>query len=113
LIAKAENPFSVTYDDDLDIIKSWIAENFADVALVRQAQEESAGFTENLTEMLAAQTDRRRINDWHHLFDIAREQAIKKNFIGVLQSPQKCVLYHVSMKVPKSVVSTPHLIFKL
>ena len=59
-------------------------------------RKNSAGFTENLTEMLAAQADRRRINDWHHLFDIARQQAIKENSL-VSCNPRKNVYFIMSV----------------
>src|SRR5215813_7382220 len=63
--------------------------------------------------MLAAQPDRRRIDDRHHLFDIARQQRVKQDFVRVLQSSQKRIFLQVAMKSTKSVKSALHLIIKL
>ena len=90
-----------------------MSHNLADVALVRHAQKQPAGLAEDVAELLAAQPDRRSVNDRHHLFDTARQQCVKQNFIGVLQSAQKRVSQHVAVKAAKGVISTPHLIVEL
>jgi hypothetical protein len=62
---------------------------------------------------LAAQPDRRGIDDRHHLFDVPGQHCIEQNFVGVLQSTQERVPLHVGMKSSKGFKPALHLVIKL
>ena len=71
LITETEDALAVTDDNDLNVIVPRMTDDAAYVALARNTQKQAARLTENVTELLAAQPDRRRVDDRHRLFDIA------------------------------------------
>ncbi len=77
LIAEAENALAVADNDGLDAIEARIAKDASDAVFQRKAQEQSARLAENAAELLAAEADRRRIDDRHHLFDVPRQQRVE------------------------------------
>ena len=77
---------------------------------MRNAQEQAAGLAKNMAEQLAAEPDRRRIDDRHHLFDIAGEQGIEQRLVAVLQPAQKHIFIDVAAQPTEGVVSAHHLI---
>jgi hypothetical protein len=72
LITETEDALAVADDDDLNVIVPRMTDDAAYVVLARNTQKQPARLTENVTELLAAQADRRCVDDRHHLFDIAR-----------------------------------------
>src|SRR5258708_17266656 len=85
LVAEAQNALAVADDDRLNAVEARIAEDAADVVLVRIAEKQAAGLAKNARELLAAETDRRRIDERHHLFDVARQQRVEQRSVGGLQ----------------------------
>ena len=77
LIAEPENALAVADDDGLDAVEARIAENAGDAVFERKAQEQSARFAKDAAELLAAEPDRRRVDDRHHLFDVPRQQCVE------------------------------------
>src|SRR5438067_12392316 len=63
LIAKAEDAFAVADHDGGHAVIARMGENARDQVLMRDAEKEAARFTENVAEKLAAEADRRRIDD--------------------------------------------------
>src|SRR6202140_1334648 len=103
LVAEAEDAFAVADDDDLDAVEARVAEDAADVVLVRIAEKQAAGLAKNAAELLTAETDRRRIDDRHHLFDVARQQRVKQCLVGVLQAAQENVFLDIAAELAKGV----------
>ena len=60
--------------------------------LVRQAEKQAARLAKDMAEQLAAEADRRRIDDRHHLFDVAGQQRIEQRLVGILQTAQEHVI---------------------
>ena len=84
LVAEAEDALAVADDDGLDAIEARIGEDAANILLVRIAQKQAARLAKDAGELLAAEPDRRRIDDRHHLFDVARQQCVKQGLVAVL-----------------------------
>ena len=103
LVAEAEDALAVADDDRLDAVEARIAEDAADVVLVRIAEKQAAGFAENARELLAAQPDRRRIDDRHHLFDVLRQQRVEQCLVGVLQAAQEDVFLDIAAELAEGV----------
>ena len=61
-----------------------IAEHAVNVALVVNADEESARTPVDGAELLARQADGRRVHDRHHLLHILRQDPIKQAFVTIL-----------------------------
>src|ERR1700732_1155996 len=76
LIADTENAFAVADHDRIDAVVARMGENAPDQMPVRDAEEKSARFAEDPAEKLTAQPDRRRVDDRHHLFDVAGQQRV-------------------------------------
>jgi hypothetical protein len=72
LITETEDALAVADDDDLNVIVPRMTDDAAYVVLARNTQKQPARLAKDLAEMLATQPDRGRVDDRHHLFDIAR-----------------------------------------
>ena len=83
--------------------KRGLREDAADVVLVRIAEKQAARFAENARELLAAKADRRRIDDRHHLFDVAGQQRVEQGLVGVLQAAQEDVFLDVAAELAEGV----------
>ena len=68
------------------------------------------GLRKMLAEQLAAETDGRRIDDRHHLFDIAGQQRIEQGLVGILQAAQEHVSLDVAAEAAKGVEPAFHLV---
>src|ERR1700686_33607 len=113
LVAEAEDAFAVADDDGLDAVEARVAEDAADVVLVRIAEKQAAGFAKNARELLAAETDRRRIDDRHHLFDVARQKRVEQGLVGILQAAQEDVFLHIAAELAKGVEAAFTLIVEV
>ena len=113
LIAETENPFAVADHDRLNMIVARMKENPPDQILVRNAQKQSAGFTENMAKELATEPDRRRVDDRHHLFDVAGQQSIKQCLVGILQTAQKDIALEIAAKPAKGSEAALNLVVEL
>src|SRR5580700_10858973 len=103
LVAEAEDALAIADDDGFDAVEARIAEDAADVVLVRIAEKQAAGLAENPGELLAAETDRRRIDDRHHLLDVLRQQRVEQRLVGILQPAQEDVFLHIAAELAKGV----------
>ena len=56
-----------------------------------------------LGELLAAETDRRRIDDRHHLFDVARQQRVEQSLVAILQAAQEDVFLDIAAELAEGV----------
>ena len=63
--------------------------------LVRDAEKQTARLAKDMAEQLAAEADGRRIDDRHHLFDVAGQQRVEQRLVGILQAAQE----HVALDV--------------
>ncbi len=81
--------------------------------LVRQAEKQAARLAKDAAEQLAAEPDRRRIDDRHHLFDVAGQQRVEQSFVGVLQAAQENVALQVAAETAKRVEPAFDLIVEL
>ena len=80
-----------------------MVEDAADPVLERKAQEQAARLAEDAAELLTAETDRRRIDDRHHLFDVPGQQRVEQGFVGVLQAAKENVFLQVRAEAAKGV----------
>jgi hypothetical protein len=103
LIAEAEDAFAVADDDGLDAVEAWVAEDAADVVLVRIAEKQATGFSKNARELLAAEADRRRIDDRHHLFDVAGQQRVEQSLVAILQAAQEDIFLDIAAELAEGV----------
>ena len=71
--------------------------------LVRKAEKQAARLAKDAAEELAAEPDRRRIDDRHHLFDVAGQQRVEQRLVGVLQSAQENVALQIAAEPAKGV----------
>src|SRR5262245_44023474 len=94
------------------MIKSRMREYAADLVLVRDAEKQTARPAKYMTERLAPETNRRRVDDWQHLFNVAGQQRIKQSFVGVLQATQKHVFLQVARQRTKCVEPPCDLVFE-
>jgi len=81
--------------------------------LVRDAEEKSARFAEDPAEKLAAQPDRRRVDDRHHLFDVAGQQRVEQCLVGILQAAQEDVALQIAGEAAKGIVPAFDLVIEL
>ncbi len=112
LVAEPEDALAVADHDSLDLVVARMAEDAADQVLVRDAQKYTARLAENVTEHLTAETDRRRIDDRHHLFDVAGQQRVEQRLIGILQAAQEHVALYIAAKPAKSVEPAHDLVIE-
>ena len=103
LVAEAEDALAVADDDGLDAVEARIGEDAADVGLVRVAEKQAAGLAENAGKLLAAETDRRRIDDRHHLFDVAGQQRVEQSLVAILQAAQEDVFLDIAAELAEGV----------
>ncbi len=96
-----------------DAVVARMAENAADAVLVRDAEKQAARLAEDMAEQLAAEPDRRRIDDRHHLFDIAGQQRVEQRLVGVLQAAQEHVFLDIAAEPAKRVEPALDLIVEL
>src|SRR6202035_793757 len=82
LVAQSENALAVADHNGLDTVEAGVLQNIANAIFERQAQKQAARLAKQMAEQLAAQSDRGRIDDRHHLFDVAGQQGIKKSLVG-------------------------------
>ena len=58
---------------------------------MRRPEEQAARLAVDLAEALAAQTHGGRVDDWHHLGEVAGQQGVEQRLVGVLQVAQEAV----------------------
>ena len=84
-----------------------------DSMLVGITEKQSARLAPNLAEPLASLADRWRVNQRHHLVEIAHQQAVKQGFICVLQVAQVGVALVPGFEVTQHLKTACRLIFKI
>ena len=77
---------------------------------MRIAEKQAAGFAENARKLLASEPDRRRIDDRHHLFDVAGQQRVEQGLVGILQAAQEDVFLHIAAELAKGVEPASDLV---
>ncbi len=113
LIAEPEDAFAVADHDGFDFVVARMAEDAADQVLVRDAEKQAARLAKDMAEQLAAETDRRRIDDRHHLFDVAGQHRVEQGLVGILQAAQEHVALDVAAEPAKGVEPAHDLVIEL
>ena len=103
LIAEPEDALAVADHDGFDAIEARMRDDAADGVLVWQAQKQAARLAKDVAEQLAAEPDRRRVDDRHHLFDISRQQRVEQRLVAILQAAQEHVTLQVAGLAAKGV----------
>ncbi len=95
------------------LVVARVAEDAADHVLVRDAEKQPAGLAKDVAEQLAAEADRRRIDDRHHLFDVPGQQRVEQGLVGILQAAQEDVALYVAAEPAKRVEPALDLVIEL
>ena len=112
LVAEAEDALAVADHDGLDFVVARMAEDAADQVLVRDAEKQAARLAKDVAEQLAAEADGRRIDDRHHLFDVAGQQRVEQGLVGILQAAQEHVALDIAAEPAKSVEPAHDLVIE-
>ena len=86
MVTQTQNTLAIGHNDDFDIILLDVIQNLKNLALVFDGNEKPSGLQEIVAEFLARFTNRRRIDNRHHLFDVIAHHFEEKRFIGIVQS---------------------------
>src|ERR1700721_1075992 len=112
LIADAQNALAIRDDDHVDLGIWVIAQERRNRMAQRIGNEEAARPAVGVAEFLAAECDNRRINDGQHFIDVAEQQTIEKNFVGVLELPEIDVSLEIVGLERKSLICADRLVIK-
>lgn len=83
-VTEAEDALAVGDDDGSHVVLGPVFQHVVDVALVVDADEEATGPAEYQAELLAGQTDRRRVDQGHHLLHVLAQQLVEELLVAVL-----------------------------
>ena len=78
-----------------------LASTSRDAAAIGGAHEDAARALEDVAVLLAGETDRRRVDDRHHLVGIVDQQAEEQRLVAVVQRSQVDVLLEVARLAPE------------
>ena len=92
LVAEAQDALVVSGHDEPDIAIARVMQQLDDSARVERSDPQSASAAHHVAELLACPPDRRRVHDWHELFDIVHEEPVEERFVSVLQRGEADVL---------------------
>ena len=84
LIAQAQNTFTISDHDHLDVFTVDVVNNFINVFTVRIGNKHPAMTAVNIRKALTCLTHSRGIYNRHHFTEMVFNQVIKQRFVGVL-----------------------------
>jgi hypothetical protein len=88
LIAQSENALAIGHHDHVHVAPRSVARDLTDAITIREGNEQTPRAAIDFAELLAGQTDGRRIYDRQHLLDVLTDQPVEDRLIRVLQRPQ-------------------------
>ncbi len=112
LVADAQNALAVGDDDHVNLGIWMIAQERRNRMAQRVGNEEAARTAVDVAEFLAAERDDRRIDDRQHFIDVAEQQTIEKNFVGVLKLPEIDVALEIIGLERKSLICADGLVIE-
>jgi hypothetical protein len=95
LITEPKDPFTIGDHDNIYLWVRTVTQKFNDRVAQRIGNDESSRATINVTEKLAGQTDRRRVDDGHHFLDMIEHQVIKQRLVRILELTQIDVSFQI------------------
>src|SRR5690242_16284310 len=87
-VAEAEDPLAVRDDDHARRIRP-VPQHFRHVATILDTQENAARALEDLSVLLAGETNRGRVDDRHYLIDVVDDDAEKQRLVAIVQRAQR------------------------
>ena len=93
-----------------DHVEPRMSQNTRQTGFIRQAEEQAARLAVDMAEPLAADADRRRVDDWQHLFEVLRQEAVECRLVVVLQVSQEVVLLEARLETAHCIEATRHLL---
>lgn len=88
-IAEPENTLAVRHNDRAYVVLGPIFNDLVHVTLVVDADEQASRSSVNQSELLTRQTNRRGVDQGHHLLDILAEETIEEPLVSVLLGKEK------------------------
>jgi hypothetical protein len=104
-VAKTQDPFVVGGDDEPDTGAVHVVQQLSDASGVVRRHPQPAGAPQDVAELAARLTDRRRIHDRSELVQVVDQQPMEERLVAVLQSGQP--------DVPLQVVGLATQVFQL
>ncbi len=95
LVSQTENPLVVGGDDQPDILMRDVLQHVRNALDIVGSNPDSPRMTEDVAELLAGTSHRRRIHDRQQLGDVLDQQAIEQGLIAIFQRGQADVLLQV------------------
>jgi len=92
-IAEAQNTFVIRRDNQADVARSDVGEDFFDTAAMFGANPDAASPAVDMAVALTGQSDRRRINDRQTFLEMVEQHAIEERFVAILQGDQADVAF--------------------
>ncbi len=83
-VAQTQDALAIGDDDSADILFGPVAQHAVDMSLIVNGDEKTARATIDDTKLLTGQTNRRCINDGHHVFHVLGEDAVEQTLIAIL-----------------------------
>src|SRR5712692_1389052 len=111
LITDAKDALAIGDDNDAYFLVGAILQELLDVLAEWIRDDEAAGTPVDVAEFLARFRHDGRVNDRKHLLDMIEEQAIKEDFVGVLQLPKVNVPFEIVRLSKKGFVRPKGLFF--
>src|SRR5262249_29060725 len=113
LVAEAENAFAIGDDNGFDVIEPRIGQDTFDTLLLRHAQKQASRLAKGLTEFLAAQSDRGRVGDRQHPFELAHQHGVKEHLVAVLKTTQENITREIVVQAVERLHPAIHLLVEL
>ena len=88
LIAKAQDPFVISDDDEPNIVAGRGPQDVVDTVDVRRRDPYPAWPTEDVAEFLAGATDRRRVDDRQELLQVFGQHPVEQGLVPILERRQ-------------------------
>jgi hypothetical protein len=88
LITDTKNAFTIRHNDDIDIRIRPIPQDLDNGIALGIPNEHAARSAVNVTELLARQRNRWRVDNRRHFLDVLEKKAIKEDLVVILQSTQ-------------------------
>ncbi len=95
LIPEAQDSLAVGDDDDRHVAPWPVAQDLRDAAAVVGADEDAARALKDVPELLARETDRRRVDDRGHLVRIVHQDPEEQRLVAIVQRSQVDVLVEI------------------
>ncbi len=109
-VAQAEDPLAVGDDDDRGVAVRPVAQDALDAAAVVGADEQAARPLEDVAELLAGETHRRRVDDRQHLVRVVDDDPEEQRLVAVVQRGEVDVLVEGRRLLPEVRQHPAHLL---